>query len=413
MPWVGASVIRVLRTIRSMYYRFFFVLNRFANQNIDTHKIIWINPMDVTQVRFMDLMKDRGTIRGGDWDIETEVFQEKDTYRGMYERYVEKKEWSDTNFYVKFVAKIKNGTTVWRCNTIPEFDEYLANIDRLFEDIRDNGYKHSGDTTKVDTYNGKQDDLTREYDEVSVSIGRKGAIIFNDGGHRLAIAQILKLESIPALVIVRHKQWMQFRGELTAFAAQSPGGMLYQQAYHPDLVDIPHAYNDERWDFIEKHVTTQDGRVLDIGANFGLLCYHFERVFNFDCVAVEINPQEVYLAKKIRDAMGARFVIQTQSVFDISVDELKQFNVVLALNIFHHFIKREVEHKRLVKLLNELECQEMFFEAHNPSEGQMDNVYRNYEPDEFADFILEHSILTQRERIYESNDGRILYRLFR
>jgi hypothetical protein len=86
--------------------------------------------------------------------------------------------------------------------------------------------------------------------------------------------------------------------------------------------------------------------------------------------------------------------------------------MVLVLNIFHHFLKDESTFIDLQKLLRRLECKELFFETHNPSERQMQPAFKNFTPDEFVDFILLNSVLKHSELLEEVQGGRRLYRLY-
>ena len=82
-------------------------------------------------------------------------------------------------------------------------------------------------------------------DEIIISIGRNGDLLFSDGAHRLAIAKLLNIHKIPAKIAVRHKLWIKFRKKHTLFAKEQ-GGKLYQPGVHIDLLDIPayHACED-------------------------------------------------------------------------------------------------------------------------------------------------------------------------
>jgi hypothetical protein len=412
-PRFGAWFIALLRRVRAMYYRMFLIFGHIRQTHIASDRILWVRPDEVTYARGgADLRMERGKIEGGDWDKDPGFFVDTPTYRGMHERFVERKKWQDTNFYTRFAQKIREGGVVWRCTTVEQFEKRLARLDALFADMKNNGYRAPGDPEKIDIYEGKKDPAYEPFDEVSLNIARDGRLLFADGAHRLAMAKILGIESIPARVVKRHKKWMQFRAEVEEFARHSPGGKLYQQAFHPDLAYIPYAHGPERWETIRSAIQTQKGKALDIGANFGLFCYTLERALGFECTAVEINPQEAYLGKKMRDALGATFEIHTGSVFDLPDEKLASYNVVLALNIFHHFLKRKVEHDRLVAFLGKLKCAELFLETHNPGEPQMAGAYRNYQPDEFTEFVIKHTTLEKAEPVCETSNGRVLYRIF-
>jgi len=89
---------------------------------------------------------------------------------------------------------------------------------------------------------------------------------------------------------------------------------------------------------------------------------------------------------------------------------LAPFDVVLALAVFHHFIKTRAGYDRLVSLLQTLKMREMYFWASNPNEEQMRGAYVHFDGDEFAEFIVDHSCLRTIEPLAEI-EYRRLYRL--
>ena len=88
-----------------------------------------------------------------------------------------------------------------------------------------------------------------------------------------------------------------------------------------------------------------------------------------------------------------------------------KFDVVLALNIFHHFLKKKSLYFQLQNFLENLDLNVMFFEAHRYQEDQMKNAYVNYTETEFVDFILRHTSLKKSEAIYTAKNGRIVLKL--
>ena len=211
------------------------------------------------------------------------------------------------------------------------------------------------------------------------------------------------------MILIRHKEWMNFINELATYT-QKTGGNLYQPAYHPDLLDVPFVYGEKRYEIIKNSISSGK-TLLDIGANFGYFCHKFSKV-GFMCTAVEINPQDVYFMKKLKDINNDKFKIAQSSIFEFQKDEKIQFDTVLALNIFHHFLKREPEYNRLKEFLSRLECNEMFFETHDHKEDQMESAYKNFKSQEFVNFILSNSCLNNYYLLYEFKDGRKLYRLY-
>jgi hypothetical protein len=124
---------------------------------------------------------------------------------------------------------------------------------------------------------------------------------------------------------------------------------------------------------------------------------------------VENDPVNLYFLRKLKTAEQRHFSILDRSIFDLT--DRFEYDVVLALNIFHHFLKTEVDYQKLIELLGRLRIRIMFFQAHHPEGEQMRDAYRNYAADEFVAFILEHSHLSTAEYIGTARDGRPIYKL--
>jgi cyclopropane fatty-acyl-phospholipid synthase-like methyltransferase len=161
---------------------------------------------------------------------------------------------------------------------------------------------------------------------------------------------------------------------------------------------------------IRKELSVEGGRLLDIGANWGYFCHKFEEI-GFDCYAVEIERVNLYFLEKLKRAENRRFKIINKSIFEYQDIENSSFDVVLALNIFHHFLKDRASYYKLIDLLGKLKLGEMYFQPHCLGEPQMEGAYKNYSEEEFVKFILEASKLTKAELIGATQDGRKLYKL--
>ena len=69
-------------------------------------------------------------------------------------------------------------------------------IDRLYESIKEEGYRSHVDLGKPVT------------NEITVNIARDGSLIQSVGGkNRITLAKLLDLEEIPVCVFARHSQW--------------------------------------------------------------------------------------------------------------------------------------------------------------------------------------------------------------
>jgi 2-polyprenyl-3-methyl-5-hydroxy-6-metoxy-1,4-benzoquinol methylase len=261
-----------------------------------------------------------------------------------------------------------------------------------------------------------QDESSVEGDEngIAVAIGRNGDLLLTNGMRALLTARKFPTQQIPIAIIARHSKWQELREELIALTLEK---RLYQPSTHPDC-DLPNEfyrerkdYCERRFDVINENLSTCGGKLLDIGTAFGYFCHRFEEI-GFECYAVEDNLTELYYLRKLRRAESREFRIIPQDVLKWSGVEDVKFDVVLALNILHHFLKRRKTYEGLINLLNKLQTKEMFFESHIYDEPQMKNSYKNYTDEEFVEFILQNSALKNARLIGTAPDGRKLYKLF-
>ena len=185
------------------------------------------------------------------------------------------------------------------------------------------------------------------------------------------------------------------------------GGRTYQPILHPDLAHLPALCGPHRFDLIRSHMPFAGGPLLDIGANWGYFCHRFEDE-GFRCVAVEREPAEYYFLEKLRIAEGREFKTVKASIFDFQ--GASEFDVVLAMSIFHHFLKTEINYQRLVRFLRSVKTRVLFFEPHVPGESQMAGAHRNLDNEAFVRFVAENTGLQRWTRIGYGIGGRPIYR---
>lgn len=335
-------------------------------RKLDRDNTLWLSPEKILycSLRAFDTHNFEGAIIGGDWDRLEKRFEDLDIYVAFRQALIEGKDWTDTAFYQRTLEAISKDEFPWSCD-----------------------------------------------DEITISIGRYGDMLFSNGAYRLAIAKLLDVKQMPVKVVVRHPGWMLLRERLFQFA-HTRGGILYQPATHPDLADVPASHEcEDRFRMIKENMAVRKGRLLDIGANLGYFCHRFEDE-GFECYAVEDSPTELFLLKRLQRAENKKFQIVGESIFNWSQVNQIHFDVVLALNVFHHAIKTKVSYHKLISLLQNLRMTELFFETATEHDPQMTNAYRNYSPSEFVDFIMQNSVLHKAEVIGKAASGREIYRLY-
>lgn len=351
-------------------------------------------------------------IVGGDWDRDLVSFEmwpytqddyqydrygNVEVYHAIKQRFEEGLPWEETEFYQRSLERLAEGKRLWSFNATSreELDERCTEVEELYERIRTEGYQ-------------SQDELDDGYagDEVSVLITRNGRYVFNDGIHRFAIAKVLGVETIPVVVTVRHEQWVQVHQLLREHT--NPNGEIYQTIPHPDL-SYPSIYDGERWELIADNLTTTGGYALDIGSKWGYMCHQLEKR-DFHCTAVEYNTDHVRILETVKRAANREFDIYTDSVFEF--DKRGQFDVVIALNIFHHFVGDRGAYWELEEFLDRLDIGELFLQVPDRVSDEVTDPYRNFDSEELCEFVITNCpSLYKYDRIGRVNE-RPVYKLW-
>ncbi len=378
-----------------------------AGLHADPYQIYWISPKSIKHTIYgpddvKDPAKVSGMIKNGDWDKKTLPIEELSIVRAAKDRFINKYDWKETNYYKSSLERISRGEH-WRgCQNTKELDIYFSRFDNLFKEIKNKGYKAQKEI-KDDRYGN----TAPVEHEVTVHIDRNGQYLFCDGRHRFAIALALNIDKIPVKVCIRHSNWQALCIEIMSYTKKN-SGKLYQPITHPDLKDIPSEHGEDRFEIIRDHLTDTRGPLLDIGANWGYFCNRFEEL-GFDCCAVEYDLGNIYFLEKLKLAQNRNFSAIQGSI--LTYEDKKRFKVVLALNIFHHFLKTKSDYDALIGLLKRIDMDTMIFEPHLTTEPQMKNAYRNYVPEEFLNFIIKNSCLNHYTLIGTAEDGRSIYKL--
>ena len=301
---------------------------------------------------------------------------------------------------------MSDGFNKWGCTNREQWEERLKKVESLYYQIKRDGYKPQKEIYSPKGWLEKIEKPMAILDDITIAIGRNGELLLIEGRHRLSTARLLNLPEIPVRIIFRHKKWMDFRRELMLFVDNN--GRLYQPLTHFDLQDIPSLHGEKRFNMIKEKLSTSKGTLLDIGAELGYFCHKFEEE-GLDCYAVEENLKRLYLLKKLKKAENRKFEIVPESIFEYKKNQELTFNVVLALNVFHHFLDTKDTYLNLIKLLKRIKAKEFFFEAYRLDEVR--GRYREYTPEQFVDFIIENSDFNKSEFIGKAEDGRSLYKL--
>jgi 2-polyprenyl-3-methyl-5-hydroxy-6-metoxy-1,4-benzoquinol methylase len=165
---------------------------------------------------------------------------------------------------------------------------------------------------------------------------------------------------------------------------------LYHPIPHPAFMHLPVAHGPERFDMIVPHLKFRGGSALDIGANWGYIAHRLEGL-GYKVTAVESGAKAFRFMSDIRDLCDDKFEAINKSIFDL---EDVTFDVIVALNIFHHFLKTKDKFREFESLLSRMKCRQMIYQAHAPGEKQMVDAFSPMTSEELAHFIADRIGLT-------------------
>jgi hypothetical protein len=145
---------------------------------------------------------DAGRLVAGDWDHQVERVEDTVVYQGLFQRFIERRDWKDTLLHPSHLPETHpNIGRRYRGLTPDEFLRVVSFIDELYASLARIGcvcHKELGRCF---------------WDELAVNITRTGELIRNSSGqHRLILARLLQLKYIPVRVLVVHADWVPCPG---------------------------------------------------------------------------------------------------------------------------------------------------------------------------------------------------------
>lgn len=190
--------------------------------------------------------------------------------------------------------------------------------------------------------------------------------------------------------------------------ADARNGMIYSPIPHPAFDRFKTAHGTDRWDLIKAHIPDSARTALDIGAHWGYWSHMLEQ-HGLDTTATESSEDALFFMREIRRLTDTKFDIIGGDVLDL---ENPDFDLVIGLNIFHHFLKKKRVLQKFITFLGRLKCETMIYQAHGPDEGQMRGAYMNLTGEEVCEFMISHSLLTGFEYVGAIKNRKV-YKLWK
>lgn len=211
-------------------------VNQHGWTDADPVALRWVDPSAI-ETEFLDDtpgLPACGRVVAGDWDQVDDRFMDRPVPRAIERHYCDGIPWNETCLSDEFREQIERFGNAWGYSDPARFHQRVREIEALHDSIDQQGYRTQRE--RLDGTNQKRIGgmPVPVLGEINVDIARNGAFIWRRfGQHRLAIARVLGIDSIPVLVVRRHRRWQSIRDRCREGIAPSP---RYRD--HPDLGDL-------------------------------------------------------------------------------------------------------------------------------------------------------------------------------
>lgn len=209
----------------------------------DPRELRYVDPTDVVKTTAFHphfCWRKIGAVKGGDWDRNLTDLKDlfEDVWNGLVAHFRDGVAWGDT----KIVQETLAGDRHWHHHRGEAVWEWCEHLDALYESIATNGYRPQREVLDMsfeEACASETVSIEDWMDDVRLDIGREGRLIRHDGRHRLWLAELQGIDQIPAIVVVRHREWQRLRDEI---AGADDVGELSEDARrhldHPDMIDV-------------------------------------------------------------------------------------------------------------------------------------------------------------------------------
>jgi hypothetical protein len=181
-------------------------------------------------------------------------------------------------------------------------------------------------------------------------------------------------------------------------------GALFAPIPHPAFADLPFRTGPEIFDLIAPHLSGVTA--LDIRSHWGYLSHRLEDA-GFEVTSCEDRAQNLRFLREIRDFCGKRFRIFAGPARNIPDPD---FDIVIALNVFHHSLKDRSGFAALDEFLQKLKCRQMIYQGHRTGGGEMKEAEIRMTSAQLAQYLSQRLGLPQVTSI-GSIRGREIFKL--
>ena len=161
-----------------------------------------------------------------------------------------------------------------------------------------------------------------------------------------------------------------------------------------------------RFEAMKKYIRPEAKTVLDIGAHFGEMSLEFAEIGK-KVTAVEKSTSKISCLREYCRKHGNKFNVVHEDIFDYT-QKHRDFDTVLALNIFHHFTRTEDGFKKLTVMLRRLRITDMFF-LPATTEELMEEGSVVSTKNAFVEWVMSQSGMTKKILVGTFNKRNLYY----
>lgn len=176
-----------------------------------------------------------GGVYDGSWDQRTDTFSDRPIPRALRNRFESGCSWSQTEYAACVRDQYQRFGNAWGYRSAEAVPRRQAEVEALFESMSTKGYLTQAELA-TNGQTGPGPPPVPILGEIILDIGRDGQWLWQrNGQHRLALARVLDIDTVPIVVGRRHRVWQTVR---TRARQEGIDAIDTKYRSHPDLNDL-------------------------------------------------------------------------------------------------------------------------------------------------------------------------------
>ena len=307
-----------------------------------------------------------------------------------------------TFYYIWMTETLRDKGTIWEglINTEQDVIKQCENFRNMFNVAPNWEESKEVVSTQVKSNDKiwfvKNGEVFYFFGPITVRVDELGDFVVSDGNHRLAIL-LGKDLPISVMICERHEKWQDVNGIIEKLYPV----VMYQPFRHPEFFDKKCSRSGVTEvivnDVVDKFKVSS---VLDLGCCHGETLYSLRKKISFG-VGVESNEDRLKLVSLLFSKI--KFEFSGEDIYNFLMKDEKQYDLVLALAIFHHFMFFNSKEKFL-NLLDVIctKTKMLMYELPEPGEPQYAWMYEDFDAHSVIQSYYSsiESFIKDRRKIY-------------